>query len=91
MECKLRLARGDRDRCTKPLPEFHEPRPQHEAANREELAKRRQLGACYACLNSKVQYDVHHLDCPQHGRGATHKQPTDKALCVPGAIPSNYF
>ena len=91
IECKLRLARGDRDRSSKPLPEYNGPNSLHEAANRAELAKRRQSGACYACLNSRVQYDLFHLDCPQHGRGATHKQRTDKALCVPGAIPSKYF
>ena len=91
IECKLRLARGDRDRSSKPLPEYNGPNSSHEAANRAELAKRRQSGACYACLNSRVQYDLFHLECPQHGRGATHKQRTDKALCVPGAIPSKYF
>jgi hypothetical protein len=90
IECKLRLARGDRDRSSKPLPEYNGPNSSHEAANRAELAKRRQSGACYACLNSRVQYDLFHLECPQHGRGATHKQRTDKALCVPGAISSKY-
>jgi hypothetical protein len=38
-----------------------------------------------------VKYDLFHLDCPQHGRRATHKQRTDKTLRVPGAIPSKHF
>ena len=63
----------------------------HEAANRTELEKRRLSGACYACLNGRVQYDVFHLDCRQHGRCATNKQRTDRNLCVPTAIPSKHF
>ncbi len=89
IECKLRLARGDRDRSSKPLPEYNGPNSSHEASNRAELAKRRQNGACYACLNSRVQYDLFHLECPQHGRGATHKQRTDKALCAPASSPAS--
>ena len=63
IECKLRLARGDRDRSSKPLPEYNGPNSQREAANRAELAKRRQSGACCACPNSRVQHDLFHLDC----------------------------
>ncbi len=44
-----------------------------------------------AYLNSRVQYYLLHLECPQHGRRAKHKQRTDKALCVLSAIPSKYF
>ena len=66
--------------CTRPL-----------TRDRAELEQRRLSGACYACLNKLVQYDLFHLECPQHGRRATHKQRTDKALCVPGAIPSKHF
>ena len=85
------MARAERDRSSKPPPEYYGSNSQHEAANRAELEKRRLSGACYACLNSRVQYDLFHLECPQHGRRATHKQRTDKALCVPGAIPSKHF
>ncbi len=49
-------------------------------SQRAELEKRRLSGACYACLNKLVQYDLFHLECPQHGRRATHKQRTDKAF-----------
>ena len=91
IECRLRLARAERDRSSKPLPEYYGPNSLHEAANRAELEKRRLSGACYACLNKLVQYDLFHLDCLQHGRRATHKQRTDKAFCVPGAIPSKHF
>ena len=55
LECKLRLARGERDRSSKPPPEYNGPNPSHEAANRAELTKRRQTGACYACLNGPVR------------------------------------
>jgi hypothetical protein len=54
MECRLRLARAERERSSKTPPEFNGPNPLHEAANCAELEKRRLRGACYACLNGMV-------------------------------------
>ena len=93
-ECRLRLARAQVDRSSKESkrpPEYFGPNPLHEAANRTEHEKRRVSGACYACLNGRVQYGVFHLDCEQHGRRATNQQRTDPSLRVPGAIPSKHF
>jgi hypothetical protein len=91
LECRLRFARAERDRSSKPLPEYYGSNDVHDAANCAELEKPRLCGACYACLNGRVKYDLFHLDCLQHGRRATHKQRMDKAFSVPGAIPSKHF
>ncbi len=76
LECRLRLARAERDSSSKPLPEYYGSNNLHEAANCAKLEKRRLCGACYACLNGRVKYYLLHLDCLQHGRRATHKQRT---------------
>jgi hypothetical protein len=90
-ECRLRVARADRARSSAPPPEFNGSNERHASANKAEFEKRKMCGACFACLNSKVKYDVFHLDCPQHGSRATPKQRTEKAFCVPGTIPRKYF
>ena len=91
VECRLRVARADRARAPIPPPEYNGSNDQHAAANKEEFEKRKTCGACFACLNSRVKYDLFHLDCTQHGRCATPKQRAEKALRVPGTIPGKYF
>ena len=83
-ECRLRLARAERERSSQPPPEYHGPHDKHATANQAEFEKRKLRGACFACLNSRVKYDVFHLDCSQHGRGATAQQRRD--FRVPGSI-----
>jgi hypothetical protein len=91
VEYRLRVARAERERAPIPAPEYHGPNAQNAAANQAEWEKRKLCGACYACLNSRVNYDLFHLDCSQHGRRATPKQRADKALRVPGTIPGKAF
>ena len=91
VECRLRVARADRARASLPPPEYNGSNDEHAAANKAEFEKRKLCGACFACLNSRVKYDLFHLDCPQHGRRATPKQRAEKAFCVPGTIPGKHF
>jgi hypothetical protein len=85
------VARADRARASLPPPEYNGSNDEHAAANKAEFEKRKMCGACFACLNSRVKYDLFHLDCPQHGRRATPKQRAEKAFCVPGTIPGKHF
>ncbi len=57
-ECRLRVARAERERSSQPPPEYHGPHDQHAAANQAEFEKRKLRGACFACHQSGVQYDV---------------------------------
>ena len=86
-ECRLRLARAERLRSSKPAPEYTD----NAAAYTAEFEKRKLLGVCFACHNNRVKYDEFHLNCSQHGSRATTKQRTDPNLRVPGSIPSKYF
>ena len=86
-ECRLRLARAERERSSQPPPEYHGPHDKHATANQAEFEKRKLRGACFACLNSRVKYDVFHLDCSQHGRGATAQQ--RREFRAPGSIIGN--
>jgi len=83
------VARAEGERSAQPPPNYHRPHDQHAAANQAEFEKRKLRGACFACQNSRVKYDVFHLDCSQHGRGATAKQRRD--LRVPGSIIGKNF
>ena len=85
-ECRLRVARAERATSSVAPPEYHGPNAQHVAANKAEFEKRKTCGACFACLNTRVQYGTYHLECRQHGRQATPQQRVDKALRVPGSL-----
>ena len=85
-ECRLRVARAERATSSVAPPEYHGPNAQHVAANKVEFEKRKTCGACFACLNTRVQYGTYHLECRQHGRQATPQQRVDKALRVPGSL-----
>ena len=91
-ECRLRLARADRDRESLPPPEYLGPNDKHQAANTAELQKRRDGGSCYACRMGRVQYNLFHLKCLQHGLPATPAQRADPAFRVKGAaMPGKRF
>ncbi len=51
----------------------------HAKANKVEF---KATGACFACLNTQVQYNVSNLGCPQHGRLATEAQRADPAAAA---------
>ena len=87
MECRLRVARADRADAPLPPPEYFglNSEPKHAKANKVEFGKRKATGACFACLNTQVQYNVSHLGCPRHGRLATEAQRADPAWRVKGA------
>jgi hypothetical protein len=80
-ECRLRMARASVE-----PPEHRGPKGQHGADKKAEFEKRKTCGACFACLNDRVQYGTFHLECRQHGRQATPQQRADKALRVPGCL-----
>lgn len=95
LECRLRVARADRIMAAKgngqplsaplPPPEYRGTNDKHEAANKAEFVKRRDCGACFACLMKDVQYDLPFTMCPQHGLGTTSLQRKDNARRVKGA------
>ena len=60
-ECRLRLARADRDRESLPPPEHLGSKDKHKAANKAEQQKRGDCGSCYGCL---VKCNLFHLKCP---------------------------
>ena len=66
----------------------------HKAANnlKAEQQKRRDCGSCYACRMGRVQYNLFHLKCLQHGLPATPEQRVDPAFRVKGAaMPGKRF
>jgi hypothetical protein len=70
MECRLQVARADRADATLLPPKYFglNSEPKHAKANKVEFGKRKATGACFACLNTQVQYNVSHLGCLRHGR-----------------------
>jgi hypothetical protein len=91
-ECRLRLARADRDREPLPPPEYLGSNDKHRAANKAEQKKRRECGSCYACRMGLVKYNLFHLKCLQHGLTATPEQRADPAFRVKGAaMPGKLF
>ena len=84
-ECRLRLARADRDGASLPPPEYLGSNDKHRTANKAEQRKRRDCGSCYACRMGLVKYNLFHLKCLQHGLTATPEQRADPAFRVPGA------
>jgi hypothetical protein len=42
-------------------PEHRGPKAQHVADKKAEFEKRKTCGACFACLNTRVQYGTFHL------------------------------
>lgn len=102
LECRLRLARTDlmhgidgKDQPNNtplPPPEYFGANTTHAQENKKEFAKRRNTNACFACLVSKVRYDLHHMDCPQHGLKAPKDKRVDPKLRVKGsALPGQSF
>jgi hypothetical protein len=51
-ECRLWVARAERERSSQSPPEYHG--PQHATANQAEFEERKLRGACFACLNSMI-------------------------------------
>jgi hypothetical protein len=94
MECRLRVARADRADASLPPQEYFglNSEPKHAKANKVKFWKRKATGACFACLNTQIQYTVSHLGCPRHGRLATEEQRADPAWRVKGAaMPGKHF
>ena len=92
VECRVRLARADligvmegRDQPKKvplPPPEHFGGNATHLDANKTEFTKRKAQNACFACLNTKVQYNQPHLACVPHGPTASVAKRTDPKLRV---------
>ena len=99
-ECRLRAARADLidgvrgqgqpNNTPLPPPEYFGANAAHANANKQEFWKRKDCQACFACPVTRVKYDTHHLNCPQHGLKASTAKRTDpkhrvKGAALPGA------
>ena len=62
------------------------------AANKSEFTERKTHNACFACLNTKVQYNQSHLACVKHGTTASMAKRTEPKLRITGAaLPGKAF
>jgi hypothetical protein len=60
-ERRLRVAQAERATSSMAPPEYHGQGAQHVADNKAEFEKRKRCVACFACLNTRVQYCTFHL------------------------------
>ena len=62
------------------------------AANKTEFTERKTHNACFACLNTKVQYNQSHLACVKHGTTASMAKRTEPKLRnIGAALPEKAF
>jgi hypothetical protein len=55
------VARAERATSSVAPQEYYRPNALHVADNKAEFEKRKTCGACFACLNTRVQYGTFHL------------------------------